>query len=496
MKLKADPKGILRATRRELSSRSLVEFFRLFWPVLEPGTQLVLGPALQAILEHLEAFFRGDIRRLLINVPPGFSKSMATSVFGPAWLWGPHGRPDKRVIATSYAGDLAVRDNLYCRTLMQSDEYRECWGEVFGFSGDQNAKTRFQNTKGGWRQVASVGSALTGHRGDFIIVDDPHSTKSAESVLQRRAALRWFTETLPTRLNDSKRSGIVVIMQRLHTNDVSGHILAKDLGYEHLCIPMEYEPDHPFKSTRWTDWRTERGELADPVRFPADAVDELKRVFRSQGGTYAEAGQLAQRPIPRGGGMFKEEWFRFRPTMPTPEEIAFGPVRGWDLAATDDEAAAYTASVKGCLLRTGELCILHAVRDQLEPAGVYEFLQSVTTADGPDVVQSIPQDPGQAGKDQKKNIAKHLHGATLHFSPESGSKATRAAGVAGQAQAGNLVLVESDAWNDDLVGEAVEFPRGQWMDLVDAMSRMYARLVALQGTGGQEVPAGARVIGR
>lgn len=486
--LKSDPAGVKREVRREMSSRSLREFFRLFWPVLEPGTPLVMGKALEAILEHLEAVARGEIKDLLINVPPGFSKSMATSVFLPAWMWGPLGRPDKRIISTSYAGDLAIRDNLYCRKLMQSEEYQECWGDAFAFAGDQNAKTRYENTRGGWKQTASVGSALTGHRGDLIIVDDPHSTKSSDSEIQRRAALRWFTETLPTRKNDLERSSTVVIMQRLHTNDISGHILSKRLGFEHLCIPMEYSPDHPHKSTRWTDWRTERGELADPVRFPRVAVNDLKRTFRSQGGSYAEAGQLDQRPVPRGGGMFREKWFKFRDFEPAKDEIAGDVVRGWDLAATADERAAFTAGVKGCRLKTGETVILDVRREQLEPSGVYAMLQRTADQDGRGVVQSIPQDPGQAGKDQKRHIAAQLYGHSLHFSPESGSKETRATALASQAEAGNLFLVVAD-WNDDFIRELMEFPRGAWKDQADAASRMFAKLAVRRL---EEIPVAPR----
>lgn len=464
----------------------------IFWPVLEPGRALVGGWALDAMLEHLEAVARGEITRLLINVPPGFSKSSGTSVFMPAFVWGPLGQPYKRVIATSYDMELAIRDNLACRKLLESQPYQECWGDTVTISDDQNAKKRYQNTAGGWRQAGSVGGSITGHRGDIVIVDDPHSTKSAESVLQRAAALRWFTETLPTRLNDLERSAIVVIMQRLHVNDVSGLILKKELGYEHLCIPMEYEPEHPFRSTRFIDPRTEPGELAEPVRFSAKAVADLKRIFRSKGGVYAEAGQLQQRPIPRGGGMFKEEWFRYRATRPTREEILVGPVRGWDLAGTEGEAAPYTAGVLGCLLRTGELCILDAQREQLEPADVYSFIRRVVAADGRTVGHSFPQDPGQAGKDQKRHIAAQLAGSLVHFSPESGDKETRAQPVADQANVGNLILVEGP-WNDTLVGEAVEFPRGAWKDLIDATSRLFARLVQLKGKV-QQVPSGAKVL--
>lgn len=472
-----DGRSRILAQKRARSRASFADFVSDFWSVLEPARPLTLGWALGAMLEHLEAVARREIRRLLINIYPGGTKSLATSVFLPGYIWGPLERPTERIIGTSYDGQLAIRDSVRCRDLVSSEEYCECWPHAFEFKDDQNAKGRFENVRGGWRQAASVGSALTGHRGDLIIVDDPHSTKSGDSEMRRREALRWFGETLPTRFNDQSTGALIVIMQRLHVNDVSGHILKHELGYEHLCIPMEYEPDHPFRSTRWTDPRTTPGELADPVRFPREAVEELKRNFRAEGGSYAEAGQLQQRPIPRGGGLFKEDWFKFRDAAPEQREIAHGPIRGWDLAGTDDEHAAYTAGVKGCRLRTGETVILDVRCEQLEPALVYAMIRRTAESDGRGVTQSLPQDPGQAGKDQKRHIASELAGFTVHFSPESGSKEMRAAPLASQAEAGNLVLVRAP-WNDAFIAEAIEFPRGTWKDKIDAASRMFAKLTA------------------
>lgn len=491
--LKAAPDLFQRAARELLCERSFPDFFRLFWPILEPSAPLIMSPALDAILEHLEAFARGEIKRLLINVPPGFSKSMATSVFMPAWIWGPRGRPDARFITTSYDANLAIRDNLRCRNLLLSEEFKSIWGERVAFRHDERGKMRYANTSGGWRQATSVNAALTGHRADFIIIDDPHSTKGAESDAIRKTTLRWFSETLPTRLNSQMDSGIVCIMQRLHTNDIAGHILKNDLGYEVLCIPMEYEPDHPTTSTRWKDWRTEPGELADPIRFPRQAVDDLKRLFMSEGGSYAIAGQLQQRPIPRGGGMFKEDWFRFLDFEPDPDAIVVGPVRGWDLAASDNEGAAYTVGVKGCRLRDGRVVILDVVRAQLEAAEVYSMIRDTAERDGELCQQSLPQDPGQAGKDQRRHLAALLAGYNCHFSPESGSKALRAQSLASQAEAGNVALVLGD-WNTAFVKEACDFPRGQYLDQVDAASRMFSRLLVLPDSMA-DVPVAPRVLG-
>lgn len=450
---------------------------------------MLWGWALDEICRHLEMVADGKVNRLLINVPPGMAKSLITSVFFPAWLWGPKGRSWMRIIGTSYDGGLATRDNVRMRDLIQSDLFRDLFPEAVVFKDDENLKTRFGTRAGGWRQSASTGAALTGHRGDLIIVDDPHSVKSAESMTKREEARRWFSETLPSRLNDPDKGAIVVIMQRLHTRDISGLILKAHADeYAVLCLPMEYEEDHPVKSTHAVDRRTEPGELLFPERYSAAAVAKLKNAFRALGFTYAEVGQLQQRPEPRGGGMFKEEDFRVISQAPDPRRIVAGPVRGWDLAGTADEAAAFTAGVKLALLDDGTIVVLDVVREQLESREVYSLISRIAARDGVGVPQDLPQDPGQAGKDQKRHLAAELAGFRSTFSPESGSKETRASVFASQASAGNVALVAAP-WNDAFVGEATSFPVGEWKDQIDATSRAYAALLRLKASSPGKIAA-------
>ena len=467
-------------TLRELdrldAESSLLDFIKLGWHALEPGTKFVSGWAVEAICEHLEAVSNGQIKRLLINVPPGCTKSMTTNVFWPAWEWGPRQHPHLRYISASYAGELSVRDNLRCRDLMMSEWYRGLWGHRFKFKGDQNAKIRYENDKAGWRFASSVGANLTGHRGDRIIVDDPHSVQKVESEVDRDTALRWFAETLPTRLNDLDESCIVVIMQRVHERDVSGLVLAKQMGYDHLMLPMEFEPDHPHLSStalNFKDPRTTLGELLWPERFSAKAVEHLKSQFRAWGGTYAEAGQLQQRPTPRGGGMFQRKDFHILDEAP--REV-LRRVRGWDLAATKDGRGAFTVGVKMCRTKDGKVVIEDVRRGRWSPGEVKTNIRACAELDGHSVVQDLPQDPGQAGKAQKSDLAALLSGFECHFSPETGSKEDRARPLAAQAESGNMYLVRAP-WNDAFIGEATMFPNGEFKDQVDASSRAFARLL-------------------
>lgn len=271
--------------------------------MLEPQTELVDGWPLEAICGHLEAVTFGDIHRLLINVPPGFMKSLLSNVFWPAWRWGPMDEPHIRFVTFSYAATLTERDNNRFRDLMLSPEYQLLWGSRFALR--KIGETRVTNDKTGWKLASSVGGVATGERGDVILLDDPHSVKEAESDTVRTETVRWFQESMENRLNDLKAGAIVVIMQRVHELDVSGAILTGDGGYNHLMIPMEFEPGRRTKTQiGWADPRKQDGELAWPARFPSDTLLPFKRR------AYMWAGQYQQRPEPRGGGIFKRTWWK------------------------------------------------------------------------------------------------------------------------------------------------------------------------------------------
>jgi predicted phage terminase large subunit-like protein len=276
------------------------DFVKEAWSVVEPN-DLVWGWHMDAICMHLEAVAEGDINRLLINVPPGMSKSMLTSVLFPAWVWTT--RPEARFLCCSHGLELALRDSVRCRRLIQSEWYQGLW--PVELVGDQNAEQKFENSANGFRQAIAA-SGITGARADHIIVDDPHSVDSAASEVQRQTTADWFLEALPTRLNNPMTSSITVIMQRLHQEDVSGIILDKNLGYEHLMLPMRFDPMRKCQtSIGFEDIRTDDGELLFPDRFPEEVVARDEAVL----GPFAVAGQFQQTPSPRGGGIIKREWW-------------------------------------------------------------------------------------------------------------------------------------------------------------------------------------------
>jgi predicted phage terminase large subunit-like protein len=459
------------AIEQEYCRRSLSNFARQAWHVLEPTSDLKWGWALDAICDHLEAVTAGEINRLLMTVPPGSMKSLLTGVLWPAWEWGPKGLPQHRFIGTAHAQHLAVRDNMKCRRLIQSEWYQSLWPTEL--TTDQNAKTKFENGRTGFREAMAF-TSMTGSRGDRVILDDPLSADNANSEVELESARITFTETLPTRVNNDK-SAIVVIMQRLNERDTAGVILDMGLPYEHLCIPMRYEAGRtPAVSTiGYSDPRRVDGELMFPERFPEAQVAELERTL----GSYGAAGQLQQRPAPRGGGMFKREWFEIIPAAPANCRW----VRGWDLAATDSSEAAYTAGVLMGRTPGGEYIIADATRIQGAPAAVERLIVNTAQQDGTQVAGSIPQDPGQAGKSQALYLIRQLAGFTYRASPETGDKETRAQPLSAQAEVGNVKLV-AGAWNRDFLDELSTFPVGKFKDQVDAASRAFSELVRAEPT--------------
>jgi predicted phage terminase large subunit-like protein len=311
---------------------------------------------------------------------------------------------------------------------------------------------------------------MTGRRGDRVFWDDPHSAEDAHSEAALIEATRVFKETLPTRLNSPEKSAIIVIMQRLHEKDVSGYILANDLGYEHLCLPMEFDGrDTKPTVLGFTDWRKQEGELLFPERFPRSVVDRDKKVM----GEYAVAGQLQQRPAPKGGGVAMVDKIMVVDDAPG-RLVSVG--RGWDLAATEG-AGDYTACVKMGLLDDGRYIFLHADRAQKEVHGRDTMIKARAQLDGASVPQSLPQDPGASGKTQVAALAKTLTGFDVRFSPETGDKEVRFRGLASQINAGNVLMLRG-SWNEPLLDEMRLFPYGLNDDQVDGASRAFGLLLA------------------
>ena len=450
---------------RKLCRLSLADFAQRAWRVLEPAAELKWGWALDAICLHLEAVTDGRINRLLMNVPPGSMKSLLTGVIWPAWEWGPRGMPEMRYVGTAHEEQLAIRDSRRCRDLIKSEWYQELW--PIDLLADLDGKREFGNTKKGIRQARSF-TSMTGVRGDRIILDDPISADSANSAAKLEAARIAFTETLPTRVN-SEKSAIVVIMQRLHEKDVSGVILEMDLPYVHLCIPMRFDPAHRCTtSIGWTDPRTEAGELMFPERFGEAQVKELERTL----GSYGSAGQLQQRPAPRGGGILRLEWFRYWRNLPP--QLEFRVITA-DTAQKTGEANDY--SVLQCWGRStvGQAVMLDQIRGKWESPELIiktrafwlKHLNDTLPVYQKAALRGLYVEDKVSGTGLIQTLRRE--GVAVVPVQRNKDKISRGHDAAPFIESGNCLLPEDAPWLSDFLAEVESFPSGAHYDQLDPM---------------------------
>lgn len=439
-----------------LAEQSLRDYLRHAWTVVEPATPFVPGNHLDAVCDHLEAVTRGEIRNLIITMPPRCAKSLLVAVFWPSWEWirAPH----RRWLFASYSLSLSVRDSLKCRRILESPWYRTRWGDRFTLTGDQNLKSRFENDKTGYRIALSVGSSVTGEGGDRIVIDDPHNVSEIFSDTIREGVLTWWDQVMSTRLNDRKTGARVIVQQRLHERDLAGYLLAKG-GWDHLNLPMEYEGQAVPTRIGWRDWRTAPGELLWPARFGEREVAEMKAEL----GSYGAAGQLQQRPAPLGGGIIKLTWFkRYR----TPPAARIRIVQSWDTAqkATDMHdpwvCTTWQESPEGYFL-------LDVYRKRMEYPEGKRAVQSLAAHWTPVVI--LIEDKS-AGASILQDLRLETRLPVLAIEPEA-DKVTRMAVETPAIEAGRVWLPESAPWLVEYERELASFPHGAHDDQVDSTSQ-------------------------
>jgi len=291
--------------RLSLSARSsFKDFIYASWPEVERATPMVSGWHIDAIAEHLQALYDGTIKKLAISVPPRHMKSTMVSVMFPAWVWIQ--QPGSRFLTASYRDGLAVRDALRSRELMETTWYKSYFGKIFQFSTKQDTKSYYKNNYGGYRMTTSVQGGATGEGGNYVGVDDPHNITDATSNAERMRVLNWWDMIMASRLNDQTEGRMFIIGQRVHENDLIGHVILTKQGYEYLRLPAEYEAaKKTYTSIGWEDPRKEEGEVLWAAKFDKKVLAALKTVL--QQGYYA---QYQQSPARTGGNILKDNMFR------------------------------------------------------------------------------------------------------------------------------------------------------------------------------------------
>lgn len=459
-----------------LAEELLIKFVEQAWKVVEPATPFKSNWHIEAICEHMQAVSKREIKRLLINVPPRHMKSLTVAVFFPAWEWIHN--PEVKFLYSTYAQDLTIRDSVKCRRLIQSEWYQMWWSERFSLTSDQNQKTRFENDKTGYRLATSVSGMATGEGGNHIIVDDAHNVKEAESDLKRNEVLLWWDEVMPSRLNDPENDTKTICMQRTHSQDLAGHVLEKELGYTHLMLPAEFEKDRkcifevPVRlsngSVIYEDPRTEDDEPLWKNHYGHAQLEKLKKEMRS---IYAVAGQLQQRPAPRGGGMFKIEKMKIINELP---HDIIRSVRYWDKAGTEG-GGCFTAGVLIHKLRDRSYLIADVVYGQWSAGNRELRIKQVAEMDTKKTRIWIEQEPGSGGKESAENTIRNLAGWCCKADKVTGSKEVRAEPYADQVEIGNVKVLNRQ-WTEELIQEHEAFPVGKLKDIVDAAAGAFNKI--------------------
>lgn len=634
-----DPVAQLIDLERADCEESLYEFLRHAWKYLDSSTW-VDGWPIEAVAEHLQAVVDGEIRRLIINIPPRMGKSSITSVALPAWTWaqsdrGPTSGPGVQFLHASYANQLSLRDSVKCRRLIESPWYQKLWGDRFVLNSDQNTKSRFSNDQGGERLITSIGAAVTGEGGscfpdgtmisvpagkkriedlvkgdvvlafdhlrekiiksrvvavsqrlsnelyrvctvsghsfsctgdhrifvagrgyiradqlgrgdrilverwkeDFstsspweigavfsverhgvssirvhdiqvedhsnffaegilvhncIIVDDPNAANEAFSEATIQATIDWWDGTMSTRLNDPKTGAYIVIQQRLAEDDLTGHILERNVGdWTHLCLPMRYEPDRAFVTNiGWKDPREKAGDLLWTERFGEQEVGLLEK----QLGPFATAGQLQQRPEPAGGGVIKRDWWQtwVDPQFPPMDFIVASLDTAYTLKTSNDFSAitiwgVFTEETKAQATRmvgpngramymdrsygegSPKVMLMHAWQQRLE---LHELVEKVATTCRSLKVDKLLIENKAAGISVAQEM-RRLYGnekfAVQLSDPKSQDKLSRLYSVQ-HLFAEGMVHSPDRAWADMVITQVGQFPRGKHDDLVDTVS--------------------------
>lgn len=434
-------------------------FFSRWMFAQRKGFKWIRGQHHKAICDALMRVFRGECKRLIINVPPRYSKTEIAVINFISWALGKV--PDAEFIHTSYSGRLAGNNAWQARELVQSHDYREIFPAV-ALRQDSQAKDEWRTTAGGCVYAVGAGGTITGygagkHRPGFggaIIIDDPHKADEARSDVIREGVIDWFQNTLESRKN-APNTPIILIMQRLHERDLAGWLLAGGNGedWEHICLPA-------LQSDGTALW---------PEKHPAD---ELRRM--QMAAPYTFAGQYQQAPAPPEGNIFKPDKIEVVEAVPAGTRF----VRAWDLAATDPTPGKdpdWTAGGKLGITPTGRWIIADMNRMRGGPEEVESALVNTAKRDGTTCRVKIPQDPGQAGKSQVSYLTKQLAGFPVTSAPVTGDKITRAEPFAAQTNVGNVMMLRAP-WNDALVAEMRLFPNGAHDDQIDALSDAFSAL--------------------
>ncbi len=426
---------------------------------LNPTTPFLPNWHVQVIAAELEACRRGETKRLIINVPPRSLKSLCASIAFPAWLLGHD--PSAQIIAVSYGGELANKLSSDCRNLLASSFYQDLFSTRL--STHRQALQEFSTTKNGFRMATSVGGVLTGRGADYLVIDDALKPDEALSGSQRNACNEWFDHTLYSRLNNKRDGCIILIAQRLHEDDLVGHVMGIE-PWKVIRFPAIAEEDETHMiQTPYGMRKFERraGEPLHPAREPLEILNHLREAL----GEYNFAAQYLQSPAPLGGGLVKAEWFKTYTTVDVPQKFEL-ILQSWDTANKPTELADYSVCTTWGV-KEKHLYLLQVIRKRL---GYPELKRAVREQAELFDPQTILIEDRASGTQLIQELVSEGMYSIKSYEPAM-DKIMRMHSVTSTIENGFVHLPDKACWLAEYIHELTVFPKGKNDDQADSTSQ-------------------------
>lgn len=484
------------ATMRQLVKNTLYYFIQYFWEQYSSSREFVPNWHIEKICDELEYVARrvadGKEKEhdLIVNVPPGSTKTATISVFFPVWCWV--NWYWMRFMTASHNHDLSLESAEYSRDLIRSEKFRLLFPEI-DIKVDKDNKSNFRVVKkeqvrpgqmprtkvGGNRLSTSVKGGPTGYHADVLIWDDLIDPRKAISEAEVKTANNFLDNTYSQRKTDRLKSVTIGIMQRLHQNDPTAHLLEHRKNIRHICLPGEIRTPEYKKRLKPAEWEKFYIDgLMDPKRLGWKALNDALVEL----GQYGYAGQIGQDPTPPGGGMFKvDHLLLLEPHLLHPEANVVRTVRYWDKAGSEGEGA-YTVGLKMAKLKNGKYVVMDVIRGQWSSERREKIIRQAAEADGRHVEVGVEQEPGSGGKDSAEGTLRNLAGFTCFKEIPQGDKPWRADSYSVQVNAGNVIMLRAD-WNTTYKDELRYFPFSTYKDQVDASAGAFKRLTSGKQVG-------------
>src|SRR5215472_2156994 len=440
-------------TRNELTT-----FIHRTFQTVAPAERYLQNWHIEAMAWHLEQCATGAIKRLVITLPPRYGKSICASVAFPAWVLGRD--PSRKIICASYSESLASKHAADCRNVMGSDWYRSAFP---GTRISKNMELNYETTRHGCRYSTSVGGSLTGRGGSLIIVDDPLKPDEAMSEAKRSAVNNWFDSTLYSRLDNKRDDVIILIMQRLHLDDLAGYVMGRE-SWTHLNLPAIAESDQQIQIGNGEFHQRHVGDLLHEERESRDVLEKLKSTL----GSLNFSAQYQQCPVPPEGEMIKWDWFKFFDSCPerVPNDRI---VQSWDTASKATELSDYSVCTSW-LVQGNHYYLFDVLRQKLEYPDLKRrvFEQAIKKNANTVLIEDKGSGTSLIQEIKQENI--HRIPYPIGVMPQ-GDKITRMSAQSAKIEAGQIYLPKQAPWLGDLQAELLQFPHGTYDDQVDSISQ-------------------------